>query len=302
MSLGDDGYGQDPGRPGGDYGEGADYDRHLTRTRLPEGDEGDPYGPNRRPRGGGRGSGGRGGGLSSRNLITVVGVVVLLIAAIAFANRGGGSSSDDSDSAGGKASAQPTAPTGVKPVTGKDGATGIASGFARTEQGAQSAASNYAVALGGDGMFKTDTRHAIVDSIHTPDAAPALQRDLDKAYSADFFKNVGLSADGSAPKGLTFVSRTVPVGTKATAYSDDEATVAVWCTGLVGLAGQGSTKPVTQTWFTMTQKLRWVGSDWKIASSDQKQGPAPVSGDVPAAGAEEITNAVNGYGGFTYAR
>ncbi|MEV8478748.1 hypothetical protein [Streptomyces sp. NPDC051173] len=295
MSLGDDGYGQEPGRPGGDYDEPAGFDRHLTRTRLPEG-EADPYGPNRRPRGGGRG-----GGLSSRHLITVVGVVVLLIAAIAFANRGGGSSSD-SDTSGGKASAQPTAPTGVKPVTGKDGATGIASGFAHTEQGAQSAASNYAVALGGDGMFKTDTRHAIVDSVHTPDAAPALQTALDKAYSADFFKNVGLNTDGSAPKGLTFVSRTVPVGTKATAYSDDEATVAVWCTGLVGLAGQGSTKPVTQTWFTMTQKLRWVGNDWKIASSDQKQGPAPVSGDVPAAGAEEITNAVNGYGGFTYAR
>ncbi|MEU2869601.1 hypothetical protein ABZ769_10375 [Streptomyces olivoreticuli] len=292
MSLGDDGYGN-----GQDYGEPAGSDRHLTRTRLPEG-ESDPYGPNRRGRGGGRGSG---SGLSGRNLITVVGVVVLLIAAIAFANRGGGSSSDESDSGGG-ASAQATAPTGEKPVSGKDGATGIASGFAHTEQGAQSAASNYAVALGGDGMFKTDTRHAIVDGIHTPDAAPALQRDLDKAYSADFFKNVGLTPDGSAPKGLTFVSRTVPVGSKATAYNDGEATVAVWCTGLVGLAGQGSTKPVTQTWFTMTQKLRWVGNDWKIASSEQKQGPAPVSGDVPAAGAEEITNAVNGYGGFTYAR
>ncbi|MGA5132895.1 hypothetical protein ACPCTO_24120 [Streptomyces olivoreticuli] len=288
MSLGDDGYGN-----GQDYGEPAGSDRHLTRTRLPEG-EGDAYGPNRRGRGGGS-------GLSGRNLITVVGVVVLLIAAIAFANRGGGSSSDESDSGNG-ASAQATAPTGEKPVSGKDGATGIASGFAHTEQGAQSAASNYAVALGGDGMFKTDTRHAIVDGIHTPDAAPALQRDLDKAYSADFFKNVGLNPDGSAPKGLTFVSRTVPVGAKATAYNDSEATVAVWCTGLVGLAGQGSTKPVTQTWFTMTQKLRWVGNDWKITSSEQKQGPAPVSGDVPAAGAEEITNAVNGYGGFTYAR
>ncbi|MBT2386223.1 hypothetical protein [Streptomyces sp. ISL-11] len=292
MSLGDDGYGngRDSGRAGGDHGD----DRHLTRTRLPEG-EGDPYGPSRR--------GGRGGrtGRPSRNLMTVVGVVVLLIAAIAFANRGGGdSASDDSDKDAGKVSARPTAPSGTKPVAGKTG--GIASGFAHTEQGAQSAAANYAVALGGDGMFRAETRHGIVDAIHTPEAAPVLQKELDKAYAGSLFQNLGLNPDGSAPKGQTFVSRTMPIGSKATSYNDSEATVEVWCAGLVGLAGQGSTKPVSQTWFTLTQKLHWVNGDWKIASSEQKQGPAPVAGDVRASGADEITNAVNGYGGFTYAR
>ncbi|MFI1970165.1 hypothetical protein [Streptomyces cinnamoneus] len=290
MSLGDDGFGS--GGQGG-YGD----DRHLTRTRLPEGEVG-PYAPQRR--GGGRG--GRAGRTSSRNLMTVVGVVVLLIAAIAFANRGGGDSgSTGSDSEAGKSPrAEATAPSGVKPVEGKNG--GIASGFAHSEQGAQSAAANYAVALGGDGMFRTDSRHEIVAGTHTPATAARLQDELDKAYSADFLKNVGLQPDGSAPKGLTFVSRTVPVGSKTAAYADGEATVEVWCTGLVGLAGQGSTKPVSQTWFTMTEKLQWANDDWKIVSSSQKQGPAPVNGDDRAAGAEEIANAVSGYGGFTYAR
>ncbi|MFD8998702.1 hypothetical protein [Streptomyces abikoensis] len=288
MSLGDDGYG---GGQGG-YGD----DRHMTRTRLPEG-EVDPYAPTRR--GGGRS--GRGGRPSNRNLVAVVGVVVLLIAAIAFANRGGDSGDDASSGAdarrpGGSA----TAPTGVKPVDGKTG--GIASGFAHSEQGAQSAAANFAVALGGDGMFRKDSRHAIVDATHTPDAAPALQGQLDQAYSGAFLKNVGLLPDGSAPKGLTFVSRTVPVGSKTTSYGANDATVEVWCTGLVGLAGEGSTKPVTQTWFTLTQKLHWTNDDWKITSSSQQQGPAPVNGDDRAASATEISNAVSGYGGFTYAR
>ncbi|WP_086567054.1 hypothetical protein, partial [Streptomyces alboverticillatus] len=193
-----------------------------------------------------------------------------------------------------------TAPTGTKPVDGKTG--GIATGFAHSEQGAQSAAANFAVALGGDGMFKTDSRHAIVDATHTPGTAPGLKSELDHAYSADFLKNVGLQPDGSAPKGLTFVSRTIPVGSKATSYGSDDAAVEVWCTGLVGLAGQGSTKPVTQTWFTITQKLHWENDDWKIVSSSQKQGPAPVGGDDRASGADEIANAVSGYGGFTYAR
>ncbi|MFF7728662.1 hypothetical protein [Streptomyces sp. NPDC008001] len=276
MSLGEDGYDEDHG---------------LTRTRLPEGGD-DPYGPRR---GGRNGRGGRGAraGMSSRNLVTVVGVVVLLIAAIAFANRGGGSDSGDSDKSGEKVSAGATAPSGVKPV---------ASGFARTEQGAQSAAANFAVALGGDGMFRTESRHAIVDAIHTPDTARDLQAKLDKAYTADFFKNLGLNDDGTAPKGQTFVSRTIPVGTKATSFNENETTVEVWCTGLVGLAGEGSTKPVAQTWFTITQKLRWTDGDWKLTSSEQKQGPAPVSGDIRASSADEITNAVKGYGGFTYAR
>ncbi|MEV5380677.1 hypothetical protein AB0L26_32650 [Streptomyces nondiastaticus] len=280
MSLGEDGYDEDHG---------------LTRTRLPEG-EGDPYAPR-------RGRGGRGGaraGMSSRNLITVVGVVVLLIAAIAFANRGGGSDSDDAKKSGDEVSAGATAPSGVKPVGGKNG--GIASGFARTQQGAQSAATNFAVALGGSGMFEKASRHAIVDAIHTPDAARDLQAKLDQAYGTGFLKSLGLNDDGSAPKGQTFVSRTIPVGTKATAFNDSEATVEVWCTGLVGLAGEGSTKPVAQTWFTVTEKLLWTNDDWKLTSSEQKQGPAPVSGDLRASSADEITNAVNGYGGFTYAR
>lgn len=277
MSLGDDGYGDD---------------RHMTRTRLPEGE----FAPHAQP---------RRGLPSRRNLMTVVGVVVLLIAAIAFANRGGGNGSSENGGSGSEAgkgaSSRATAPTGTKPVEGK-GASGIPSGFAHSEQGAASAAANFAVALGGDGMFRADTRHAIVAAVHTPDAGPALQGDLDKAYSPDFLKNVGLQPDGTAPKGLNFVSRTVPVGSKTTGYGDGSATVEVWCTGLVGLAGQGSTKPVTQTWFTLTEKLRWVDNDWKVASSGQKQGPAPVSADDRAASADEIANAVSGYGGFTYAR
>ncbi|MGW1076211.1 hypothetical protein [Streptomyces sp. NPDC002537] len=294
MSLGDDGYGQDSGRQGGDYGEFGGTDRHLTRTRLPEG-ESDPYGPSRRPRGG------RGGGLSNRNLMTVVGVVVLLIAAIAFANRGG--SSDDSDSgSGSKPNAQATAPTGEKPVSGKDGATGIASGFAHTEQGAQSAAANYAVALGSADMFTANKRHDIVKAVIAPSAVEKFQGTLDQAYSSAFFKNVGLNGDGSAPKGLTFVSRTIPIGTKVTQSDKDAATVEVWCTGLLGLAGEGSTKPVSTGWFTITMHLTWIDNDWKAIDHSQKDGPAPVSGDVPASSANDITNAVNGFGGFTYAR
>ncbi|MFJ8645729.1 hypothetical protein ACIRNI_06360 [Streptomyces sp. NPDC093546] len=267
---------------------GDENDGGQTRTRLPDGGTGDVYGGARRP------------ARNSRSLITVVGVVVLLIAAIAFANRSGTGEGTSDDTAKGPGAGAPTSATGVRPVTGKDGT--IPTGYAHDEQGAQSAAANYAVALGSDGMFKRDTRHTIVRAVHDPAVVDSLLASLDQAYSGTFLKNVGLNEDGSSPEGLTFVSRTVPVGTKVTGFEGDTATIEVWCTGLVGLAGEGSNKPVTETWFTITQKLKWTQSDWKIQSSSQQEGPTPVNGDNRASTADEIAGAVAGYGGFTYAR
>ncbi|MFJ2107743.1 hypothetical protein ACIOHH_24495 [Streptomyces microflavus] len=260
-----------------------------TRTRLPDGDAGHPHA--RRPV------------RNSRSLVTIAGVVVLLIAAIAFANRGG-TSDDNNASPGtknpGTAGSAPTAATGTKPVQGKNGT--IASGFAHDEQGAQSAAANYSVALGSAEMFTAESRRSIIQATHDPAVTPELQNSLDTAYSPAFYKNVGLNDDGTTPTGLTFVSRTVPVGTKVVKMETDAATVEVWCTGLVGLAGQGSTKPVTETWFTISQELKWIAGDWKISSSSQAEGPTPVNGDNRASTADEMAAAVDAYGGFTYAR
>ncbi|MET9444443.1 hypothetical protein [Streptomyces sp. NPDC006610] len=271
MSLGDE-----PGPSGGYGGSGH------TRTHLPD-TGGDPRRPARS---------------SSRSLVTVVGVVVLLVAAIAFANRG-----DDDTTTNTPATDKPapaaTAATGERPVG--TGGEGIPTGFAHDEQGAQSAAANYASLLGSDGMFNTTRRHEIVQAIADPSAVNRLQSGFDADYSADFLKSIGLNDDGSAPKDTTFVNRTMPAGTKVTSYDAGAATVEVWCTGLFGLAGDGSTKPVTSGWFTVTMKLRWNG-DWKVLETSQKTGPTPVNGDNPVSGADEIGKAVNEFGGFTYAR
>ncbi|MEV1048056.1 hypothetical protein [Streptomyces sp. NPDC049916] len=259
-----------------------------TRTRLPDGDAGNP-GARRPVR-------------NSRSLITITGIVVLLIAAIAFANRGGGSDDDATRNtanpgAGGSA---PTAATGTKPVQGKNGT--IASGFARDEQGAQSAAANYAVALGSAEMFTKESRHRTLDTVYTPAAADRLRGPQDLAYSAEFLDRLGLDADGNAPKGSTFISRTIPVGTKVLAFDDDSAEVAVWYTGLIGMSGADSTKPVSTTWKTWTAKLSWTGGDWKVTADSESDGPAPVPGDVAASPSDTISKSVEEYGGFTYAR
>ncbi|WP_055566298.1 hypothetical protein [Streptomyces atriruber] len=277
--------------PDDDRNDGLFGGSGETRTRLPEGEGGDDvYGARRSTRPG-RGS--------SRSLVTVVGVVVLLIAAIAFANRGG----DDSSSADGdgkKPDASSTAATGEKPVRGKNG--GIPSGFAHDEQGAQSAASNYAVSLVSADILKPDRRAEIVRQLFVSDKVNALQEKFDKTYSKEFLDKIGLDDKGNPAPGQTYVSRTAPVGTKATAYSDSAATVEVWCTGAFGTAGQDTTNPVSNDWFTLTLKLRWVDNDWKVESFQSKDGPAPVNGDNKISTADEIAKAVQEYGGFTYAR
>ncbi len=175
-------------------------------------------------------------------------------------------------------------------------------GFARDEQGAQSAAANYAVALGSDGMFKKSTRHALVDGIYAPDVAAGMKGPQDQAYSPEFLAKLGLDANGAPPQGSTFVTRTVPIGTRVESYTPTAAKVSVWYTGLIGMSGTKSTDPVRTLWKTWTFELSWIGDDWKVVDDTQQDGPAPVPGDVPVSTSDDMSKAIKEFGGFTYAR
>lgn len=268
-------------------GEHGYPDTGHTRTHLPGGD---PYGgaPRRTPRS------------SSRSLITVVGVVVLLIAAIAFANRDNSSSPNTPAKSPNQPAAAPTAASGHTPVPTKQ--NGIPTHFPHTKQGAESAAANYAVALVSADILKPARRSEIVKEVFVSDQQAALTDKFSKAYSKQFLSNIGLDQNGDSAAGHTYVSRTAPLGTKPTAYSDSAATVEVWCTGVFGTAGEDSTNPVTSDWFTMTLELRWENDDWKAAGFSQKDGLAPIPGDGKASSADQMAKAVEEYGGFTYAR
>ena len=229
-------------------------------------------------------------------------MVAVLVLAVAVLNRTSGTTSATTHTSSGTAKAATsgdgaTAPTGTQPVTTTQ--NGIATGFPHTSEGAQSAAVNYAVALGSADMYSSAKRHAIVSTVADPSAVTKLNARFDPSYTS-FGSKLGLN-DGQAQNGLTFVSRTVPVGTKTDSYSSDSATVEVWTTGLIGLAGTGSTSPVTEYWQTSTVQLHWTG-DWKVADVSTKDGPTPVSGSQAASSAQDIAGAVTQFGGFRYAR
>ncbi|MGW4894145.1 hypothetical protein ACWEQL_18025 [Kitasatospora sp. NPDC004240] len=266
-------------------------DQPHTRTRLPVGEQSSSQINARQPR-------------PLRTLLTVLVVVTLLVVAISIANRGkpdpAPATSADRAAASTPPSGAGPAPSGDQPVATTS--NGIGTGYPRTDAGAQSAAANYAVAIGSADMFRTDARHTIVTTIADPAALQALQSRLDQGFSAESIARFGVDAQGRAPKGLTLVSRTVPVGTKSSSYSAEGAKVEVWCVGLFGLAGETSTRPVSQEWFSLVLNLRWTGADWKLVDYSRAAGPAPVPPDQQAATSEEITGAVEQFGGFRYAR
>ncbi|TDC67287.1 nuclear transport factor 2 family protein [Streptomyces hainanensis] len=260
-----------------------------TRTRLPEQRE---SAARRQP------------ASTGRSLAAIVGVVVLLLGAIVFASRtggdgggGGGGAGDDRD----PDRAQATAPSGEAPVD--TSTNGIPVGHPATEQGAQSAAANYAVALGGTEMFDPQRRPTIVNTVYAPDVAAAQAAEYERTYTdPDFLTRIGLSEVGAAPSGTTFVARVNPVGTSIVEFDGDTARVAVWYSTLFGLAGADSRNPVTEGWYTTTYDLVRVEDDWKITDFDEQEGPAPVGRDQRASTAEEMADAVEQFGGFTYAR
>ncbi|MEZ0064892.1 hypothetical protein ABIA32_000880 [Streptacidiphilus sp. MAP12-20] len=265
-------------------------DQPHTRTRLPAGDQ--PQGP-------------QAPGLRRLRLLGGVFVVVfLLVVAVAVINRangggsgnGGGGTSNDTGNAPAKATA--TAPTGTQPVTTTS--NGIAVQYPHTSEGAQSAAANYSVALGSSEMYATASRHAIVATVTEASAIGSLNGRFDASYDAESTK-LGLK-DGHAPTGLTFVSRTIPVGTKVDSFSPLEATVEIWNTSIGGLAGQGSQRPVSEYWYTLTLKLHWSGGDWKVTDFSQVDGPTPIGGTQTVSNYGDMSNAVNQFGGFRYAR
>ncbi|MGW6412205.1 hypothetical protein ACWF95_34130 [Streptomyces vinaceus] len=142
---------------------------------------------------------------------------------------------------------------------------GDASGH--TQGGAQSAAARYATALGSEAMFNPSTRHPLVESIADPSAVAKMQADYDRGYSAEFLRSLGLDAGGQPPVGEVFVSRTTPGSATVTSYTEGEATVAVRCSGVLSRTGP---QPIAQSSnFTMTFRLRWSGTEWKLLESTQ---------------------------------
>lgn len=270
-----------------------------TRVKLPP----DPYGDDDPGRS------------RVRRPLILLGALVALVVAVAIVN-GTTHHSGDPQSAG-----QPSTPTAAgdsstgaaanvngpatAPIQGSglpsNTADSIPIGYQHDSKGAESAAANYVVAYQSSSMVGPTARHRLIADIADPAIASSLQSQLDSAYS-QVDSAYGLSSDGVPPAGQTFVSRGAPMGVALVNYNGGSATVSVWMVEIAGLAGTGSTHPVTESWNTVSVTLHWTQGDWKWVSFTASDGPVPTSGSQVVSGGQALQNAVNQFGGLRYAR
>jgi hypothetical protein len=288
-----------PGRAGegprrGRPGRAPRIEQPQTVIRLPK----DPYdGEFKAPR-----------GRRGRGVLALAAVVVVVAGVIAI------NSSKHNDTAASQGASTGVG-GGVPPATatvGQSPAGAVSSpafptasigsvlvGYPNSQAGAEAAAANYVSAFASDDMVHPDSRHKLIQQIADPAIEPALQNSLDVAFNRTL-SAYGLDAQGNPPKGQTFVYRNVPIGVNVKSYTNAKAVVAVWDTTIDGIAGQGSTEPITQTWSTSTLTLTWVGNDWRLNDFSQADGPTPVStqqGSLPA----DIQKAVQQFARLRYA-
>jgi len=267
-----------------------------TRVKLPP----DPYGEPapRRP-------------VRYRALAFLVSAALLLVAAAVVNHRprpAGGSESPAANSSTTVPAAASAAPAPAPTTIAYDAdglpestADRIPVGYPDTAAGAESAAANYVTACWSASMVYASARDNLVNAIADPAIASEMQEQLDASFTA-IQGTYGLSSSGSAPAGLTFVERTIPVGVSLVKLEGGTASVAVWVVTISGLAGTGSTHPVTEGWSTVTLSLNWTHGDWKWFKFTQADGPTPLGGQQAPSTTQALQSAINQFGGLRYAR
>lgn len=152
---------------------------------------------------------------------------------------------------------------------------------ARSEAGATDAAVRFLILYGSPAMYDAEQRRRVIAQITAPSVRAQVHEQVSSAFDLAA-RNLGLDDRGDSEKGQ-LVARTIPVGARVVTYTPDRAVVSVWTTGLLGVAGLGSSNPVQEVWSTETVTLDWTTGGWRWVSFEHEDGPAPIgSAQVPA--------------------
>ena len=181
-----------------------------------------------------------------------------------------------------------------------DGFTPV--GFQRSEAGAVAAASAY-TAMVTELIRRPESEvRAAARQISTPEAADAVEGALIQPISG--IRNALALAAEQNPNGRALL-RTVPIGTKLVAYTDQSARVDVWAmsvTGLEMLPGTDAAGDQTpQAGFTLTSyTLVWERGDWHIADYRYVEGAGPTLTRTPAPAPTQLIDFAAQYAPFRY--
>lgn len=170
----------------------------------------------------------------------------------------------------------------------------------RSEHGATAAAVGFLTAYGSPAMYDDQQRRQVVADITDPSVRSQVQAQVDEAFGLAA-QSLGLDESGQSADGQ-LVARTIPVGSRVVAFSPDTAVIAVWATGLLGVAGLASPYPVQESWSTETVTLDWTDAGWRWVSFEHADGPAPVGSAQVPADAETIAGTAQQFTEVSHAR
>jgi hypothetical protein len=171
---------------------------------------------------------------------------------------------------------------------------GGASGYARTSQGAATAATAYVGALDGPALLDVSRLRTTLAEIASVESRAALVRAYEQA-ATQTRERLGV---GTAPEPV-LILRAVPVGYRIDRFTRDAATVSLW---RVGIVGSGASVEPQQSWRTETVSLVWERGGWKVASFRSSAGPTPPLAPSAATPASQLFATVPEFEELKHAR
>ena len=162
-------------------------------------------------------------------------------------------------------------------------------GHPRTTEGAVTAATAYASALGGPAILDPGAVRTVLAEIASSKSRAELIRAYESAASqARERLGVETPSDG-------FILRTTPAGYRVDGFQPDAATISIWRVGVI--ASSGALEP-QHSWRTETFSLVWENGAWKIDAVRSTPGPTPPLA-TPATPPAELVSAISSFDEFT---
>lgn len=143
---------------------------------------------------------------------------------------------------------------------------GVPLGYARTEEGAVVAATNFSLLAGKDELLDRDSMVTAMQTLAAPEWKDKAARQATTGF--DYIIDAyGSNADVSA----------AAVRYRVVDYTDERASVRLWTVSLAS----GSKRPqVEEVWAVVTVDLIWSDNDWRVDGLESSVGPAPI--DLPS--------------------
>ena len=164
-------------------------------------------------------------------------------------------------------------------------ADGIPSGFARTDDGARTAAIRYVLA--GQRLLEMEPTR-VADAVRSMAAAGSADAQVTEAGQQLGALRTTLASGTGATHYLQ-----AALASRVDAFTTERARVSVWSVGV--LSRTGIARPQAG-WSISTFELVWERGDWRIWSEMITPGPAPaLNASATAASAEQLDQALTGF-------